>query len=398
LKERRADRRTPSRQSAHQIRAAPYGSVGGRVSATAGKDGEAAESRRRYAPAGRTPAPSTARQSHRRREPAVAAVVGDDLQAVPWRSASAPAIRHARGMRPCRRRFIVGRTPLVAGPVAVRTRCVVQRPDAGHLPGHFPNALQLLLEKGSAMGPLLTDVGANPVPAIRAAMRTVTDHMAPQVVFVAGGTGYLGGRLIPLLLARGHRVRALARRGSESRVPPGAEVVAGDPFDSHDLCGCRLPGRYVRAAGGRAASVPGEGAAVLSRSICAPRPNRSPRLATRASPTSCMSAWRSPHRSCTRIRRRELKPSAFWYRQLSLTPSSGPGMCSVLDTAGRTRCCRRTGCSSGCRQQARPRAVSASSRFDQMVAALVAAVENPAAARLIEVPEIRTLHTRINTP
>jgi hypothetical protein len=33
-----------------------------------------------------------------------------------------------------------------------------------------------------------------------------------------------------------------------------------------------------------------------------------------------------------------------------------------------------------------------------MVAALVAAIEHPAAARLIEVPEIRMLHTRINTP
>ena len=36
--------------------------------------------------------------------------------------------------------------------------------------------------------------------------------------------------------------------------------------------------------------------------------------------------------------------------------------------------------------------------IDQMVSALVAAVEHPAAARLIDVPEIRTLHTRINTP
>jgi uncharacterized protein YbjT (DUF2867 family) len=50
-------------------------------------------------------------------------------------------------------------------------------------------------------------------------------------VFVAGGTGYLGRHLLPLLVARGHRVRALARRGSESRVSPGCEVVVGDPFD-----------------------------------------------------------------------------------------------------------------------------------------------------------------------
>ena len=50
-------------------------------------------------------------------------------------------------------------------------------------------------------------------------------------VFVAGGTGYIGSRLIPVLLERGHQVRALARRGSESKVARGAEVVTGDPFD-----------------------------------------------------------------------------------------------------------------------------------------------------------------------
>src|SRR6266566_1861418 len=55
--------------------------------------------------------------------------------------------------------------------------------------------------------------------------------MASPAVFVTGGTGYVGARLIPFLLARGHRVRALARPGSEMRVPRGAEVVAGDPFD-----------------------------------------------------------------------------------------------------------------------------------------------------------------------
>jgi len=35
-----------------------------------------------------------------------------------------------------------------------------------------------------------------------------------QKVFIAGGTGYMGSRLIPLLVARGHEVKALVRPGS----------------------------------------------------------------------------------------------------------------------------------------------------------------------------------------
>jgi uncharacterized protein YbjT (DUF2867 family) len=50
-------------------------------------------------------------------------------------------------------------------------------------------------------------------------------------VFVTGGTGYLG-RALPRLVARGHTVRALARPGSEGRVPAGCEVVAGDALDA----------------------------------------------------------------------------------------------------------------------------------------------------------------------
>jgi uncharacterized protein YbjT (DUF2867 family) len=48
------------------------------------------------------------------------------------------------------------------------------------------------------------------------------------VVFVTGGTGYLGKALIPALLGRGHTVRALARPESERSLPPGVEVVLGD--------------------------------------------------------------------------------------------------------------------------------------------------------------------------
>jgi uncharacterized protein YbjT (DUF2867 family) len=52
-----------------------------------------------------------------------------------------------------------------------------------------------------------------------------------RVVFIAGGTGYIGGRLIPRLLARGHRVRALVRPGSEGKAPTGCDVVGGNPFE-----------------------------------------------------------------------------------------------------------------------------------------------------------------------
>lgn len=50
-------------------------------------------------------------------------------------------------------------------------------------------------------------------------------------VFVTGGTGYLGRRLIPELLERGHTVLALVRPGSESRLPPGCGAVSGDALD-----------------------------------------------------------------------------------------------------------------------------------------------------------------------
>ena len=50
-------------------------------------------------------------------------------------------------------------------------------------------------------------------------------------VFITGGTRYMGRQLIPELLERGHKVRALVRRGSEGNLPSGCEIVIGDALD-----------------------------------------------------------------------------------------------------------------------------------------------------------------------
>jgi uncharacterized protein YbjT (DUF2867 family) len=54
---------------------------------------------------------------------------------------------------------------------------------------------------------------------------------------LTGGTGYVGGRLIPLLERRGVRLRCLARDPNKlrPRVAPDTEVVPGDVFDVDSL-------------------------------------------------------------------------------------------------------------------------------------------------------------------
>lgn len=56
---------------------------------------------------------------------------------------------------------------------------------------------------------------------------------ATQHVFLTGGTGYMGSRLIPRLLSRGHRVTALVRPQSQGKLPSGCEAVAGDALDAN---------------------------------------------------------------------------------------------------------------------------------------------------------------------
>ena len=50
-------------------------------------------------------------------------------------------------------------------------------------------------------------------------------------VFIAGGTGYIGQRLIPRLLERGHEVRALVRPSSGRKLPKGCTAVMGNALD-----------------------------------------------------------------------------------------------------------------------------------------------------------------------
>ncbi|WP_243361844.1 SDR family oxidoreductase [Fundidesulfovibrio terrae] len=54
-----------------------------------------------------------------------------------------------------------------------------------------------------------------------------TDHPENAPILVTGATGYVGGRLVPLLLARGVRVRAVAR---------SLDKLACRPFASHPAC------------------------------------------------------------------------------------------------------------------------------------------------------------------
>ena len=62
--------------------------------------------------------------------------------------------------------------------------------------------------------------------------------MAPdKLILLTGATGYIGGRLLPLLLADGWRVRCLARQPEKllPRLPAGVEVVRADLLKPESL-------------------------------------------------------------------------------------------------------------------------------------------------------------------
>ncbi len=87
------------------------------------------------------------------------------------------------------------------------------------------------------------DAGTGPIPDDDAHTDTMpSPHTSPSrgTVLITGATGYVGGRLAPLLLERGWNVRALARNpaklaGRPWAAHPGCTIVRGDMLDEPSL-------------------------------------------------------------------------------------------------------------------------------------------------------------------
>ena len=213
--------------------------------------------------------------------------------------------------------------------------------------------------------------------------------MSIHHVFVTGGTGYIGQPLIRELLARGHSVRALVRPGSAGRLPAGTVEVRGDALDATSfeaavppadtlvhLVGTPHPNpfkgrqfREVDLASIRASVSAARKAAVqhlVYVSVAHPAPVMKAFIAARKEGEACVAASGLP---ATLLRPWYILGPAHWW-PYALVPcykllESLPG---TRESALRLGLVRR----------------------DQMVAALVLAVENPLqGVKIVEVPEIR---------
>ena len=208
-------------------------------------------------------------------------------------------------------------------------------------------------------------------------------------VFVTGGTGYVGRPLITRLLARGHVVRALARPGSEKKLPPGCHAIPGDALDGKSyalkiapadtfvqLVGVSHPSptkavefRNIDLASGQSAVDAAKSAGVrhlVYISVAHPAPMMKAYIEVR---TQCEAMIRQSGMDATILRPwYVLGPGHRWpyflipiYKLMELLPAT---------RAGATRLGLVT--------------------LEQMVQSLVHAIETPAqGVRIVEVPEIR---------
>lgn len=210
-------------------------------------------------------------------------------------------------------------------------------------------------------------------------------------LFVTGATGYLGSRLIPLLLERGHHVTALVRRESVAKVPLGCSVVVGNPLDGEtfgeqlqdvdtlvQLVGIPKPapwkGPQFRAIDGPSAmaSIGAARAANVQHfvyvSVAQPAPIMKDYIAVRA---ACEAAIAAAGLIATILRPWYILGPGHWW-PLALMPVYG-----LLKHLPATRdAATRLGLVT----------------IQEMIAAMVWSIEHPPArTRVIEVPEIRRL-------
>ncbi|NUO84087.1 NAD(P)H-binding protein [candidate division KSB1 bacterium] len=217
---------------------------------------------------------------------------------------------------------------------------------------------------------------------------------SPRIIFLSGGTGYIGRQLSALLLERGHQVRALARAGSESKLPKSCSIVLGNalaqtsfmhavpPADTYvHLIGVSHPNpskaeqfRTIDLASVQAA-VPAAVAAGVQHfvyvSVAQPAPTMRAYVQVR---TECEALIRSAGLNATFVRPwYVLGPGHRW--PYVLVP-----MYWLFEKIPATRAtAQRLGLVT----------------LQQMVRALVWAIENPAhSVRIVEVPQIRS--TRID--
>ena len=213
--------------------------------------------------------------------------------------------------------------------------------------------------------------------------------MSKHCVFVTGGTGYMGQRLIPRLLARGHEVRALVRAGSEKKLPGGCDPVFGHALDANtythqvapadtfvQLVGVAHPSPAKAAEfqkvdlpaglGAVKASVSAGVRHLVYVSVAHPAPTMHAYIAVR---TECEAAIEASGLNATILRPwYVLGPGHWWpylllpmYRVAEILPSTREGA-------------RRLGLVT----------------LEQMLSALTFAVENPVQGkRIVGVPEIR---------
>ena len=211
----------------------------------------------------------------------------------------------------------------------------------------------------------------------------------PHTIFLAGGTGYMGRRLIPRLTARGHEVRALVRPGSEGKLPAGGRPVPGNALDSASfaagvagadtwvhLIGVAHPAPWkgdqfravdlasVRAA--VAAAVPAGVRHFVYVSVAQPAPMMRAYIEVRA---ECEALIRTAGLNATFVRPwYVLGPGHRWPLLLQ------PAYWLLEQLPGTREAARRLGLLT----------------LEQMMAALTWAVENPASGvRVLGVPDIR---------